>query len=67
MEENANEAIQQVGELNKKRKLKHEAAGQDLQAIESQWRELIVKNREIEKACTAADQQIESLENQLEQ
>lgn len=67
MEEDANEAMQQVGELNKKRKLKHEAAGRELEAIESEWRELITKNRNIEKACTTADQQIEPLQDQLKQ
>ncbi len=65
LEEDANEATQEVQELNKRRKLKHEAAGKDLEAMESQWKELIRKNRNIEKACAVTDQQIESLEEQL--
>ena len=67
MEEDANEAMQEVGELNKKRKLKHKGAGRDLQAIETQWKALIVKNRNIEKACTVADQQVDGLQQQLRQ
>lgn len=67
MEEEATEAMEQVQELNQKRKLKHEAAGRELEDIEAQWKELITKNRNIEKACTVADQQIQGLQEQLKE
>ena len=65
LEDEAKTKMHQVGEVNKKRKLKHEAAGAQLEAIEDEWKTLINKNRDIDKVCALADQQIADLEEKL--
>lgn len=65
LEDQAKSKMQEVGDVNKKRKLKHEAAGRELDTIEEEWKMLITKNRDIEIGCAALDQQIADLEEKL--
>ena len=67
LQEDARATVQEVSELNQKRKLTHEGAGKELDAIEAEWKALILKNREIETACSLADSRIAELEEQLRQ
>jgi hypothetical protein len=66
VEDNAREAAQQIVEVNKKRKLTHQAVGEQLQGIEAEWASLIVKNREIETASNVADRKAQILQQKLD-
>ena len=52
--------------MNKRRKLRHEEVGEQLQATEAEWQELLAKNRQIEAACALADTQAQDLQQKLD-
>lgn len=66
LEEDVREAAQQIVEVNKRRKLRHQEVGEQLQATEVEWAELLVKNREIETACNLAERQAHDLQQILD-
>lgn len=66
LEEAALEAAQEIVEVNKRRKLRHEEVGEQLQATETEWRDLLAKNREIQAACAQADAEARELQQKLD-
>lgn len=66
LEEDARGAAQEIVEVNKRRKLRHQEVGEQLRAAEDEWMSLLRKNREIETACNLADNQAQELQRTLD-
>lgn len=52
------ELKRQIDAVNRERKLQQTAAGGELAGLEDQWKELVAKNGEIERACRAMEEEV---------
>lgn len=57
----------EVEDVNKRRKLKHTAAGKELGEMHKEWRALLSKNSDIAKACSSLDAETADLQAQLQE
>ena len=51
-----------IDQINRERKLQQTLVGQELADLESEWRALVAKNREIELACGELESEIKLLQ-----
>lgn len=61
------ELEQELEDVNKRRKLKHVAAGKEIGEAQKEWKSLLEKNSQIMKASGELDSEIASLQFQLKE